>query len=88
MRFVPTHSILDSMQRENLEKLGTMELVVTRIYGQFAKAFILVVVNGLGSNDAHALSFYLEFFAQYMHLIKMYSIGNPATMLVKNIGSS
>jgi hypothetical protein len=43
-----------------------MELVVIRIYGQFAKAFILVVANGLGNNDAHALSFYLEFFAQYM----------------------
>jgi hypothetical protein len=54
------------MQRENLKKLGTMEVVVNGIYGQFAKAFILVVANGLGSNDAHASSFYLEFFAQYM----------------------
>ncbi len=66
MCFVLTHSILDLMQRENLKKLGTMEVVVNGIYGQFAKAFILVVANGLGSNDAHASSFYLEFFAQYM----------------------
>jgi hypothetical protein len=42
----------------------------------------------LGSNDAHALSFYLELFAQYMQLVEMYNIGNLATMLVKNIGSS
>jgi hypothetical protein len=47
------------MQRVNLEKLGTMELVVIRIYGQFANVFILVVVDGLSNNDAQALSFYL-----------------------------
>ncbi len=47
------------MHRVNLKKLGTMELVVNRIYGQFAKAFILVVVDGLCNNDAQALSFYL-----------------------------
>jgi hypothetical protein len=80
---------LDFMQRENLEKeLGTMELVVNGIYGWFAKVFILVITNGLGSNDAQALSFYLEFFTQYMELVKMYNIGNLATMLVKNIGNS
>jgi hypothetical protein len=45
--------------RVNLEELGTMELVVIRIYAQFAKAFILVVVDGLCNNDAQALSFYL-----------------------------
>jgi hypothetical protein len=50
-------------------------------------AFILVVINGLGNNDAHALPFYLEFFAQYMQLVKMYNIGSLATMLVKTIGS-
>jgi hypothetical protein len=54
------------MQRENLEELWTMELMVTVIYGRFAKVFILVIAYGLGSNDAQALSFYLEFFAQYM----------------------
>jgi hypothetical protein len=47
----------------------------------------LVVANGLGNNDAHVLSFYLEFFAQYMQLVKMYNIGRLTTMLVKNIGS-
>jgi hypothetical protein len=51
---------------ENLDELGTMELTVIGIYGQFAKAFILVIANGLGNNDAQALSFYLKFFAQYM----------------------
>jgi hypothetical protein len=76
------------MQKENLEEFGTMELMVNGIYGQTAKAFILVVANGLGSNDARTLLFYLEFFAQYMHLVKMYNTGNLATMLVINIGSS
>jgi hypothetical protein len=49
------------MQRATLEKLGTMKLVVTRIYGQFAKAFILVIVDGLSNNGTHALSFYQVF---------------------------
>jgi hypothetical protein len=35
LRFVPTHSILDFMQKENLEELGTMELVVIGIYQGF-----------------------------------------------------
>jgi hypothetical protein len=35
------------MQKENLEELGTN--------GQSAKAFILVVGNRLGNNDAQAL---------------------------------
>jgi hypothetical protein len=88
MHFVFTHSILDFMQKVSLEELRTMELVVTWIYGRFAKAFILVVVDGLGNNDAHALSFYPKFLAQYIQLVKMYSIGNLVTMLVKNIGNS
>lgn len=85
--FVLTHSILDFMQKANLEELGTMELLVIKINGWFANVFILVVANGLGNNDAHVLSFYLEFFAQYMQLVKMYNIGRLTTMLVKNIGS-
>ncbi len=32
--------------------------------------------------------FIFEFLAQYMQLVKMYSMDNLATMLVKNIGSS
>ncbi len=86
--FFTTHSILDFMQRANLEELRTMELVVAGIYGQFAKGFILVVANGLGNNDAHAFSIYLEFFAQYMQLVKMYNTRSPTILLVKNIGSS
>jgi hypothetical protein len=35
--FFPTHSILDFMQRANLEELGTMELMVTRIYGDLLR---------------------------------------------------
>jgi hypothetical protein len=87
MCFVPTQSILNFMQKENLEELGNMELMVIRIYGRFAKVFILVVVDGLGNIDAQALSFYLGFFAQYMQLVHMYSICNLATLLVKNIRS-
>jgi hypothetical protein len=63
-----------------------MELMVIGIYGQPTKIFILVT-NGLGYNNAHALSFYHEFYAQYMQLIKLYNIGSLVTMLVKNIGS-
>jgi len=62
LHFVPTHSIHDFMQKANLE-LSTMQLVVTRIYGWSPKAFILVVTDKLVYNDAHALSFDLEFYA-------------------------
>jgi hypothetical protein len=55
------------MRRANLEKLGTMKLVVTRIYGQFAKAFIIVIVDGLGNSGTHALSFYQVFYT--IHVI-------------------
>jgi hypothetical protein len=34
-----------------LQKLGTIELVITGIYGMFSKNFILIVVDGLGPND-------------------------------------
>jgi hypothetical protein len=40
------------MQKANLEKSNTMELMVTSIYGRSTKAFVLVVVDGLGNNDA------------------------------------
>jgi hypothetical protein len=75
------------MQKANSEELKNMELMVIRIYGQYAKAFIMVVADGLGNIDPHALSFYIELFAQYMQLVKMYSISNLATLLIKNIGS-
>jgi hypothetical protein len=45
--------------REPKAKVTT--LMVIKIYGRSTKAFILVVTNGLGNNDAHALSFYSEF---------------------------
>jgi hypothetical protein len=41
------------MYRENLEELGTMELVVIGIYGRFAKAFILIVVDGTRKKNTY-----------------------------------
>lgn len=55
------------------------------IYGQSTKIFILVVANGLGYNNAHALSFYHEFYAQYMQLIELYNIYSLVTMFVKKL---
>jgi len=48
-----------------LEELRTMELVVSGIYGRFAKAFILVVVNGLGRN----VHIHSHFILNYLHNI-------------------
>ncbi len=76
------------MQRANLEELGTTEFVVTSIYGWSTNAFIPMIIYGLGNIDARALSFYPEFYAQYIQLVMLYNIGSLATMLVKNIGSS
>jgi hypothetical protein len=39
LHFVPTHSILDFMQRANLEELGTMELMVNGIYWAIYQGF-------------------------------------------------
>jgi len=54
------------MQREDLEKLGTIEMVVIGIYGRFAKTFILVVANGLEAINTQVLVLFLEFYAQYV----------------------
>jgi hypothetical protein len=51
LHFVVTHSIHSFIQRENLQELGTIEHVVTGIYGKSSKSFILIVVDGLGPND-------------------------------------
>jgi hypothetical protein len=40
-------------------------MVVTNIYGQYAKSFIFVVVDGLGPND-ECIIFFLKFHAQYI----------------------
>jgi hypothetical protein len=45
------HTIQSFIQRSNLEQLRTLEMVDTRIYGKFAKTFILVVANGLEATD-------------------------------------
>jgi glycosylphosphatidylinositol transamidase (GPIT) subunit GPI8 len=49
--FVATHSIQSFIQWQDLQELGTIELMVTEIYGRSSKNFILIVVDGLGPND-------------------------------------
>jgi hypothetical protein len=73
------------MEKPELEKLGTIEVVVIGIYGRFSKFFILMVTNGLGPKDMYGLSFFLELYAQYNHLVELYSTGRPATTLIKNV---
>jgi hypothetical protein len=75
------------MQRLDFEELGTLEVMVTNIYGRFSKSFILMVANDLGSNYMQALSFFLKFYAQYNHLVELYNTNKPATTLVKNVAS-
>jgi hypothetical protein len=52
------------MQREDLEKLGTIEMVVIPIYGRFAKTFILVVANGLEVINTQVLALFPKFYVQ------------------------
>jgi len=52
------------MQREDLEKLGTIEMVVIHIYGRFAKTFILVVANGLEVINTQVLALFPKFYVQ------------------------
>jgi hypothetical protein len=51
IHFVIIHSIHSFIQQENLQELGTIEHVVTGIYGKSSKCFILIVADGLGPND-------------------------------------
>ncbi len=60
-------------------------MVVTGIYGRFAKAFIFVAANGLKACDTQALYFYLEFYPQYVQLVNLYNTSKHATLLVKDI---
>jgi hypothetical protein len=70
-----------------LQELGTIELMVIGIYGRSSKSFILIVTNGLGPNDTQALSFFLEFYPQYVELVETYNIGRLATFLAKNVSN-
>jgi hypothetical protein len=63
--FVVIHS-MSFIQRQDLQELGTIELVVIGIYGKFSKSFILIIVDGLGPNDTQALSFFLKVYPQYV----------------------
>ncbi len=49
LHFVVIHSIHSFIQQQSLQELGTIELVVTRIYGKSSKIFILSIAYGLGA---------------------------------------
>ncbi len=66
LQLVPTHSIQNFMQREDLEEFGTIEMVVVGIHGKSSKTFILVEANGLEAIDTHVLVLFLEFYAKYV----------------------
>jgi hypothetical protein len=66
LHFVTIHSIHNFIQQQDVQKLGTIKLVVIRIYGKSSKSFILIVVNDLRLNDTQVPSFFLEFYPQYV----------------------
>jgi hypothetical protein len=51
-------------------------VVIIAIYGRFTNAFIFVIVNDLEIFDTQALAIFPKF----------YSVKNPTTLLIKNIG--
>jgi hypothetical protein len=85
--FVATHSIKSFIQPQYLQKLGTIKLVVTRIYGKSSRSFILIFAYGLGPNDTHALSVFTKFYPQYVQLVETYNIAKPTTFLAKNVSN-
>jgi hypothetical protein len=74
------------MQRENLKELWTIDMVITNIYCRFAKAFILVVVDGLEIVDMQVLTIFPKFYVQYVKLVEIYATRRLAVILIKNIG--
>ncbi len=85
--FIATHTIRSFMQRESLEVIHTIEMILTSIYGRPAKAFVLVVVDGWEIVNMHALTIFSEFYVQYVKLVEMYATRRLATILIKNIGT-
>jgi len=58
LSFIARHTIQSFTQRENLEELWTIDTVITSSYGRFAKAFILVVADGLEIIDMQVLTIF------------------------------
>ncbi len=85
LHFIAIHTIHSFIQSLDLEQFKTLKMVVTGIYGRFAKAFIFVAANGLKACDTQALYFYLEFYPQYVQLVNLYNTSKHATLLVKDI---
>jgi hypothetical protein len=75
------------MQKESLEVIQTIKMILVGIYGRFAKAFVLVVVDGLEIVNMHALAISLEFYVQYVKLVEMYATRRLVTIFIKNIGT-
>ncbi len=84
LHFVAIHTIHSFIQKSDLEQLRTLNMVITWIYGRFAKTFIFVATNGLKVGDTQALYFCLEFYSQCA-TSELYNISRLATLLVKNI---
>ncbi len=61
-------------------------MVITNIYCRFAKAFILVVVDGLEIVDMQVLTIFPKFYVQYVKLVEIYATRRLAVILIKNIG--
>jgi hypothetical protein len=61
-------------------------MVIIGTYGRFAKAFILVVVDGLEIVDMQALTIFPKFYVQYVKLVEIYATMRLAIILIKNIG--
>jgi len=69
LHFVPTCTIHEFIQNENLKGLGTIRIVVISIYGRSAKSISLVVSSGLGDDDAQTIAFYPQFYFQYVYVV-------------------
>lgn len=84
--FVTTHSHQSFIQRQNLQELGTSELVVIKIYGRFSKIIILIIVDDLGLNDTQAL-FFSSRVLSTICIVETYSTRRPTTFLANNVGN-
>lgn len=82
------HNISEFTQREGFEDLSSIVMLVIGMYTKSQTFLILIVTNSFDDEDIQALTFFLEFFAQYMLLFHIYNIDVTTMLPAKNICSA
>jgi hypothetical protein len=73
------------MQRHNLKKFRTIELVVNGIFRRSKKNFILHITKTLCLMMCKLRVFFRKFYLQYVEIVNLYNTKKPTIMVIKSI---